>query len=193
MNSNDQRFDLCHREGKGWDLLPGVVTLDPTGIALANEQTNTHLVFEAVQRIFLWVAQEDSPTWYCGISGGGRHISVGSSCRSCRTKDGEAQYREFVLALHRRLSICDHSIEFVTLPKVRRKVVWLLLTGLAVFLGLVIVIPSATGIAGDSLALWIPLSIALLVYEIALGLKRREKQCYSPTKIPDQLLPRVNS
>jgi hypothetical protein len=189
--TSDQRFSLCHREGKGWDLLPGVVTLDATGIAWANEQTNTHLDFAAVQRIFLWVAQEEgsAPTWYCGISGGGRRVSIGSSDRSCRTKDGEAQYRDFVLALHRRLSTCAHPIEFVTLPKVRRKVVWLFLAGLAAFVGLVIVIPSVTGIAGDSLALWIPLLIALLVYEIALGFKRREKQYYSPSSIPDPLLP----
>ena len=66
---------------------------------------------------------------------------------------------------------------------------WLFLAGLAVFLVLVIVIPAMTGIAGDSLALWIPLLIALLVYEIALGLKRREKQYYLPGDIPSQLLP----
>lgn len=190
MNTDDKRFNLCHLEGKGWDLSPGVVTLDATGIAWTNKETNTHLDFAAVQRIFLWVAHGDSAsTWYCGISGGGRHISIGSSCRSFRTEDGEAQYREFVLALHRRLSTCAQPIEFVTLPKVRRKVVWLFLAGLAVFLGLVILIPSVTGIAGDSLALWIPLLITLLVYEIALGLQRREKQYYSPGDIPDQLLP----
>jgi hypothetical protein len=189
MKTNDQRFNLYVRRGKGWDLLPGVVALDATGIACLNEQGNTHLDFATIERIFLWVAQDEAPTWYCGISGGGGHISIGSSGRSCRTKEGEAQYREFVLALHRRLSTCAHAIEFVTLPRVKRKVVWLFLAGLAIFLCLLIVIPSVTGIAGDSLALWIPLLIALLVYEIALGLKPREKQCYSPGDIPDRLLP----
>jgi hypothetical protein len=190
MNADKQQFDLFHREGKGWDLLPGVVTLDATGIAWTNRQTAAHLDFTAIQRILLWVAQTDSdPIWYCSISGGERQVSIGSSSVSCRTKDGEAQYREFVLAFHRRLSACAHSIEFVTLPKVRRKAVWLFLTGLVVFLGLVIAIPRATGIAGDSLALWIPLLIALLVYEIAIGLMRREKQYYSPGDIPSKLLP----
>jgi hypothetical protein len=46
-----------------------------------------------------------------------------------------------------------------------------------------------TGIAGDNLALCIPLLIAPLVYEIALGSKRREKQCDSPGDILDQWLP----
>lgn len=191
MNTNDERFNLFFREGKGWDLLPGVVTLDATGIACLNEQGNSHLDFAAVQRIFLWVAQDEgsAPTWYCGISGGGRRISIGSSGRSCRTNEGEAPYRDFVLALHRRLSACAHPIEFATLPKVKRRVVWLFLAGLGIFLCLLIVIPSVTGIAGDSLALWIPLLIALLVYGIALGLKPREKQYYSPGDIPDRLLP----
>ena len=154
MNANDQRFNLCLREGKGWDLLLGIVALDATGITCLNEQGNTHLDYAAVQRIFLWVAQYEgsAPTWYCGISGGGVHISIGSSGRSCRTKEGEAQYREFVLALHRRLSACAHPIEFATLPRVKRKVVWLFLAGLGIFLCLLIVIPSVTGIAGDSLA-----------------------------------------
>jgi hypothetical protein len=190
MNTHDQRFNLFLREGKGWDLLPGVVTLDANRIACVNEQGNTHLDFAAVQRIFLWVAQDDSaPIWYCGISGAGGHISIGSSSRSCQTKESEAQYREFVLALHRRLSTCAHPIEFATLPKVKRRVLWLFLAGLGIFFCLLIVIPSVTGIAGDSLALWIPLSIALLVYEIALGLQPREKQFYSPGDIPDRLLP----
>jgi hypothetical protein len=191
MNTNDQRFNLFLREGKGWDLLPGVVTLDASGIACQNEQGNTHLDFAAVQRIFLWVAQDEgsAPTWHCGISGGGGHILIGSSGRSCQTKESEAQYRDFVLALHRRLSTCAHPIEFATLPRVKRRVLWLFLAGLGTYLCLLIVIPSVTGIAGDSLALWIPLSIALLVYGIALGLQRREKQFYSPSDIPDRLLP----
>jgi hypothetical protein len=191
MNTSDQRFNVFLREGKGWDLLPGVVAFDATGIACLNEQGNTRLDFATVQRIFLWVEQGEgsAPTWYCGISGGGGHVSIGSSGRFCRTKEGEAQYRDFVLALHRRLSTCAHPIEFATLPRVKRRVVWLFLAGLGIFLCLLIVIPSVTGIAGDSLALWIPLLIALLVYEIALGLKRREKQCYPPGDIPDRLLP----
>ena len=191
MNTDNERFNVCLREGKGWDLLPGVAALDATGIACTNEQGNTHLDFAAVERIFLWVAKDDGPApiWYCGLSGGGRHLSIGSSSRSYRTKESEAQYREFVLALHRRLSTCTHPIEFATLPRLKRKVVWLFLAGLGLFLCPVIVIPWVTGIAGDSLALWIPLAIALLVYEIAVGLKGREKQCYSPGDIPGPLLP----
>ena len=98
-------------------------------------------------------------------------------------------YAEFVHCLHRRLSACTQPIAFVTLPKVKRIVVWLLLAGFAAFLALVVMIPQLTGIAGDSLALWIPLLIALLVYEIALGFQAREPQHYQPDSIPDRLLP----